>query len=85
MIYLLTWSVSHLWLMRSVLLLWESSGEKGDDLPSHMVSLSPVADEINAIVGRESSGEKGDDLTSHMVSLSPVADEISVIVVGELR
>ena len=53
MIYPLTWSVSHLWLMRSVLLLWESSGEKGDDLPSHMVSLSPVADEISAIVVRE--------------------------------
>ena len=26
---------------------------KGDDLPSHMVSLSPVADEISAIVVRE--------------------------------
>ena len=39
--------------MRSVLLLWESSGEKGDDLPSHMVSLSPVADEVSAIVVRE--------------------------------
>ena len=50
MIYPLAWSVSHLWLMRSVLLLRESSGEKGDDLPSHMVSLSPVADEISAIV-----------------------------------
>ena len=53
MIYPLTWSVSHLWLMRSVLLLRESSGERGDDLPSHMVSLSPVADEISAIVVRE--------------------------------
>ena len=50
-----------------------------------MVSLSPVADEISAIVVGESSGEKGDDLPSHMVSLSPVADEISAIVVGELR
>ena len=53
MIYPLTWSVSYLWLMRSVLLLRDSSGEKGDDLPSHMVSLSPVADEISAIVVRE--------------------------------